>query len=168
MAPHLRKTFFAVCLIISALCFAAGYGLSGQWVGVVISISTGPAWLFARKYPTSVFPIICLSGFTCLAVMGILSGCPPLLMICGSGFALATWDILLLDGALKNNSSGEQSRQYEIKHLQSLGLALGSGLSTVFLGRLLRLQIPFVVLLLFVALVILGLDRVWGYIKKTE
>ena len=168
MAPHLRKIFFAVCLIISALCLAAGYGFSGQWVGVVISIITGPAWLFARKYPTSVFPIICLSGTTGLAVTGILSGCPPLLMICGSGFALATWDILLLDGTLRGSSSGEQTRQYENKHLQSLGLALGSGLLAVFLGHLLRLQIPFVVLLLFVALVIFGLDRVWGYIKKTE
>jgi len=89
-------------------------------------------------------------------------------MICGSGFALATWDLSLLDGALRGSSSGEQTHQYENNHLQSLGLALGLGLLVVFFGRLLRLQIPFIVLLLSVALVIFGLDRVWGYIKKTE
>jgi hypothetical protein len=167
MAFPLRKIFLAVCLIVSVLCLAAGYGLSGQWVGVVISLIMGPAWLFARKYPISILPLICLLISVCLAVVGKLNGVPSFLMICSSGFSLATWDLLLLDGALGNSSSGEQTRQYEIKHLQSLGLALVSGLAVIFLGHSLRLQIPFVVLLLSVALVIFGLDRVWDYIKKT-
>jgi hypothetical protein len=87
-------------------------------------------------------------------------------MICGSGIALAAWDLLLLDAALGSNSSEEQSRQYENRHLQSLVLVLGSGLCVVFLGRSLTLQVPFVLLVLFVALAVFGLDRAWGYIKK--
>lgn len=167
MAFPLRKIFLAACLIVSVLCFAAGYGLSGQWVGVAISLIMGPAWLFARKYPISILPLICLLISVSLAVVGKTNGGSSFLMICGSGFSLATWDLLQLDGALGNNTCGEQTHQYEIKHLQSLGIALGSGLVMIFLGHSLRLQIPFVVLLLSVALVIFGLDRVWGYIKKT-
>lgn len=163
----LRKIFFVVCLIVSMLCLAAGFGITGQWIGAVIAIITGTAWLLARKYPDSGLPFICLLISVCLAVIGSLYGSPPLLMICGSGFALAVWDLLFLDYALRSNSSEKKTRQYENKHLQSLALALGSGLLIVFFGRLLHLQLPFLMLVLFVALVLFGLDRVWGNIKKT-
>jgi len=162
----LRKTLFAVCLAVSVLCLAAGYGIAGQWIGAVMAIITGLAWLLARKYPASWLPHICLLASVCMAVVGRLTGSPPLLMICGSGIALAAWDLLLLDAALGSNSSGEQTRQYENKHLQSLVLVLGSGLCVVFLGRSLTLEIPFIWLVLFVALAVFGLDRAWGYIKK--
>jgi len=93
--------------------------------------------------------------------------CLTLLAACGVlGFALAAWDLLLLDGVLGANSSAEQVRRYENNHLQSLGLALGAGLLLAFLGGWLHLQIPFVVMMLFIALVLIGLDRVWRTIKK--
>jgi len=162
----LRKTFFVVCLFVSLLCLTAGYGFAGQWIGAAIAITSGLAWLPARKYPLSWIPHICLITSVGLAVTGQLTGTPPLLMICGSGFALAAWDLILLDGALGTHSAGEQSRRYEIKHIQSLALALGAGLLVAFLGGMLHLQIPFVAMLLFVALVIFGFDRLWGTIKK--
>ena len=87
-------------------------------------------------------------------------------MICSSGVALAVWDLLLLDDAMGGKSSGEQIRQYESKHLQSLALALGSGLLVTFLGRLLNLRIPFVVIVFLVALLLFGFERIWGTIKK--
>ncbi len=162
----LRRIFFAVCLALSVLCLAAGYGIARQWIGTVIAISIGLAWLLARRYPDSWLPFICLLASVCLAVVGRLTGSPPLLMICGSGIALAVWDLLLLDVALESNSFGEQTRQYESKHLQSLILALGLGLFVAFLGRLVTLQIPFALLVLFVALAIFSLDRIWDHIKK--
>jgi hypothetical protein len=166
MSLLLRKTFFVICLTVSMLCLTAGYGIAGEWIGAAIAIVTGLAWLLARKYPASGLPFICLVVSVCLAVVGRLSGSPPLLMICGSGFALAVWDLIFLDEALGGNSSEEQTRQYESKHLQSLALALGSGLLITFLGRLLNLQIPFVLLMLFIALALFGLDRVGSYIKN--
>jgi len=162
----LRKTFFVVCLVASMLCLAIGYGLVEQWVGAVIAIITGLAWLLARKYPTSGRLLICLLASTCLAVVGQLTGAPSWLMICGSAVALAVYDLLLLNVALGSNSSGEQTRHYENKHLQSLALALGFGLLGVFLGRLLRLEVPFFVLVVFVAVTVFGLAHVWDYIKK--
>ncbi len=162
----LRKISFAVCMVLSVFCLAAGYGIAGQWIGMIIAITIGFAWLLARKYPASGLPLICLLASVCLAVVGRLTGSPPLLMICGSGFALAVWDLLLLDVGLGSNLFGEQTRQYESKHLQSLILALGLGLFVAFLGRLVTLQIPFVLLLVFIALAVFSLDRAWGHIKK--
>jgi hypothetical protein len=63
-------------------------------------------------------------------------------------------------------NSSEQTHQYEIKHLQSLILALGFGLIAASLGRLLNLRVPFLLLLLLVLLTVFGVDRVLGYIKK--
>jgi hypothetical protein len=166
MSP--RKIFFAACLMVSVLCLVAGYGIAGQWVGVVIAIIMGPAWLFARKYTDLWLPHICLLISVCLAIVGSLTGAPPLLMICASGFALVVWDLSFLDAALGSKSSGEQTRQYENRHLQSLMMALSSGLVIAFLGRLLHLQVPFFVLVFLIALVLFGLDRVWGYIKKAR
>jgi hypothetical protein len=164
MAP--RKTFFVICLVVSMLCLTAGYGFAGQWIGAVIAIISGLSWLLARKYPLSWLPHLCLFMSVSLAVAGQVTGTPPVLMICGSGFALAAWDLICLDGALGTNSSGEQTMRYENKHLQSLALALGSGMLVAFLGGLFHLQIPFAVMMLLVALVIFGFERVWGTIKK--
>ncbi len=161
-----RRILFAVCLALSVLCLATGYAIAGQWLGTVVAIIIGLAWLLARKYPALGLSLICLWASVCLAVAGQLTGSPPLLMICGSGIALAVWDLLLLDVALGSDSLGAQTRQYESKHLQSLILALGLGLFAAFLGRLMTLQIPFVLLLLFIALAVFSLDRAWGHIKK--
>lgn len=162
----LRKIFFAVCLVASVFCLALGYGLAGQWFGAVIATMTGFAWLLARKYLTSKLPLLCLLVSICLAVAGQLTGASPWLMIGGSAVALTVYDLLLLDIALGSDSSGEQIRHYENRHLQSLALALGAGLLMVFLGRLLRLELSFFVLVVFVAVAAFGLARVWGYIEK--
>lgn len=166
MSLFLRKTIFPTCLAVSMLCLTIGYGIAGKWISAAIAIITGLAWLPARKYPTSGLPFICLVMSVCLAVVGRLVGSPPLLMICGSAFALAVWDLIFLNDSLSGNLLEAQTRQYESKHLQSLALALGFGLLMAFLGRLLNLQAPFVVVVLFVAMVIFGLDRAYGYIKK--
>jgi hypothetical protein len=162
-----RKIFFALCLIISVFCLAAGYSIVGQWIGVIIAILTGPAWLRARKYPASQMPFICLLLAVGLAVAGTLLGSPALLMIFASAMALAVWDLLLLDSALGNHSSAEQTRKYENRHLRSLLLALTSGLFAAWLGHSLNFQIPFFLLLLLVALMVFALDRIWGALKKT-
>ena len=162
----LRKASFVICMIVSVFCLVAGYSIPGQWIGALAAILMVPAWLFARKYPDSWPPYICLLASICLAVVGKLTGAVPLLMIFGSGFTLAVWDLLFLDAALGSNSSGEQTRQYENKHLQSLALALGFGLSVSFLGRLLILQIPFLVLVILIAVALFGLERFWSYVKK--
>jgi hypothetical protein len=164
----LRKMFFIVCLIVSGLCLADGYALAGHWPGVAIALLTGPGWLLARKYPAAWLQFICLLVPVVLAGAGMLTGSTSVLMMCGSAFALAAWDLLLLDGAMGIDPPGEQTRRYENSHLQTLALALGSGLLVALLGRSLSLQTPFYVLAVLVVLVVFGLNRVWGSINKAE
>jgi hypothetical protein len=163
----LRKLCFAVCLAASALCLAAGYAIAGQWIGMIMALMTGPAWLLARKYAASWLPYICLLVSVGLAVVGRLTGAPPVLAICGAGIALAVWDLLLLDAALGSAPLGEQTRRYEASHVRSLALALGGGLAGAVLGRWLQLQIPFFITAVLIALAVFGLDRAWGHVKKT-
>lgn len=163
----LRKVLFVICVMISVLCLAGGYGIAGYWIGAAIAILMGPGWWLAQKYPASSLPPVCLSLAVGLAVVGRLMGCSPVWMICGSAAALAAWDLVLLDPAVGNNSSAEPTRQYESRHLRSLTLAVGSGLAAAVLGRSFNLQLPFIVLLVFLAFALFALDRVWGYIKKT-
>jgi hypothetical protein len=165
---RIRKIFFFVCLIVSALCLAVGYGIVGQWIGTVVAIMVGLTWLLARKYPATWLPFICLVASVSLAVVGRLTGSPPLLMICGSGVALAAWDLIILNAALGNNSPGEQTRQYENRHLQSLVLVLGSALFVSFLGRFLNLHIPSIALMLLIVLALWGLNGVWATINKND
>jgi hypothetical protein len=162
-----RKTLFVICLILAVLCLAAGYGIAGQWMGAILAILMGPGWLLARKYPGSRLPLVCLLVTVGFAVVGRLVGSPPFLMIFASAVALAVWDLLLLDSALGNPSSGDQTRRYETRHLRSLTLALCSGLLGTLLGSFLKIQMPFLVWMLFIAFLLFGLDRVWGYIKNT-
>jgi hypothetical protein len=166
MAP--RKTVFTICLIASVLCLAGGYGIAGQWPGVAAAIITFPAWLLARKYPAAWLPFICLLASISLAVAGILSRSPYLLMICSSGFSLAAWDMVLLNHALRNKPSEEQTRLYENQHFRFLAPALAAGLLAGFLGHLFVFQIPFVLVVILIAVVLFGLDRTWAYMRKDK
>ena len=163
----LRKTFFVICLIILTLCLVAGYWISGQWIGAISAILMAPAWLLARKYPGSGLLLVCLMGSVGFAVAGRMLGAPPLLMIFAAAMALAAWDLLYLDSAMGNHSSTEGVRHYENKHLQSLALALGLGLLGTLFGGFLKIQIPFIVLIVFITFLLFALDRVLGYIKNT-
>jgi hypothetical protein len=167
MMTH-RNIFLFASLAFSTFCLAAGYVLAGQWIGVMVALITGLTWLYARKNPALWLSHLCLLASVCLTMVGILAGGSPMLMLLGSGVALAVWDLVLLNNALKSSIFGGQTRRYENKHLQSLALAIGSGLLVALLGRWLHLEVPFVMLMLFVALVIFGLDRIWSYIKIAD
>ena len=152
--------------MISLLCLAAGYGSAGYWVGIAIAILMAPAWWVAQKDPASPLPTLCLSVSVALAVAGRLIGCSPALMIFASAAALAAWDLVFLDLSAGNHSSGEPTRLYEKRHLQSLLMALGLALLAIVVGRFVHIQLHFLVLLFSLDFILFALDRVWGYIKK--
>ena len=163
----LRKPIFMISLIILVLCLAAGYGIAGKWIGALVAIVLGLAWLLARKNSDPWLLFICLLGSVGLAVAGRLVGATPLLMMLGSAVALAVWDLTYLDAALRHNSFGEQTRRYENKHIQSLFLALGSGLFVALLARFINMRFPFIIVMVLIGFTLIALDRVWGYIKRT-
>ena len=68
-----RRTSFAVILISAVFCLVAGYAIVGQWIGVVVAVISGLAWLLARKYPIFGLPHICLMVSVGEAVVGTLT-----------------------------------------------------------------------------------------------
>jgi hypothetical protein len=163
----LRKFFFILCLIVWVFCLAAGYWFANQWIGAALAVLLGPGWLLAPKYQDAMLPHICLFISVGLAVAGILIGASPLLMIFSSAMAVAVWDLALLESALKMNSTNEQTRQYEARHLQSLMLALGFGLFATLAGYLVNIRLPFFIMIPLLIFLLFALERVWFYIKKT-
>jgi hypothetical protein len=87
-------------------------------------------------------------------------------MVTGLGFGLAAWDLLLLDDTLGATPARVQIGRYESAHIKSLTVSLGCGLVLSILGHLFTLRVPFIVLLGFAVAALLGLDRIWVYIKK--
>lgn len=161
-----RKIFYAISLAAQMLCLLAGYGMAGRWMGMIIAVITGIGWLTGLKYSAFWLPHSCLLMSVSLAIAGCLAGYSPVLMIFGAGVALAVWDVLVLEVSLRNSLPAEQTRRYETSHLQLLALVIGFGLTAVFLGRLLHIQVPFLAMIVFVALIAFGIDRVWGYLSK--
>jgi hypothetical protein len=160
-----RRVAFLLSLACLIFCLAAGYAWAGLWSEAVVAAFASFAWLLALKYPSSWLPHTCLFVSILIAAGGRLLGANPLFMICGSAVALAVWDLLLLEVAMGKESGGEPARRYWNMHLHSLMLALACGLIMAFLGRLISVQTPFIVVICTVALAAYGLNRIWSYFK---
>lgn len=161
-----RKISFFICLLLSTACLAAGYGLQAGWPGAALALVTGAAWLAAWKYPAGGLPYVCLLASVGLAVAGQLSGAVSGLMIAGSGLALASWDLALLESALRKTPPDEQTRRHENSHLRSLALALAAGLLPALAGHWLSFELPFVGMIFLIALALFGFEQSWKAIRK--
>jgi len=82
-------------------------------------------------------------------------------MILSAALALAGWDLLLWDHALPDDLSASMLSRITYSHYSSLALALVFGLLAALAGRLLRIQLPFGVLIFLVILALFSLEGLW-------
>ena len=160
------KILIYILLAFAILFLSAGWTLLGYWPVGLFLLLLIPVSLVLLKLKFSPICSLVLTLSVLLSALGLWRGLDISLALAGVLSALAAWDLIFLDADLGANSSGEQTRRYENKHLQSLVLAVGCGLIVTIIGRLLNLQTPFVLLILFVALFVFGLERIWDTIKK--
>ncbi len=167
MLMPVRRSLIFLCPVISAACLASGYAMTGQGIAVVIALLTLPVWLLARQRPSTMPPSVALVISVSIGAAGLFTGTPSFLMILGVALALASWDLVLWDQTLTDNSisSTQTSALLETKHYQSLALALVPGLLIARAGPLIRMQLPFMSLILLVILALFSLDRVWRTLK---
>jgi hypothetical protein len=161
-----RKVFGLVCLVFSTACLVVGYARLGLWTAMGVALPAFLIGLFAWKCPSPWLPAAALCVSICLAAAGVLFGALPLLMIVCSTLGLASWDLALQDRELFNSTTLNIATLFEKKHYTSLALALGSGLLVAVTARLVRLQIPFVAMLLLVLLLLLSLHQVWNLLIR--
>jgi hypothetical protein len=112
-------------------------------------------------------PSVALAASVSIGAAGLLTGAPSFLMILGVALALASWDLVLWDQILTDNSisSTQTMALLEARHYQSLALALVPGLLIALAGPLIHVQLPFMGLVLLVILALFSLDRVWRTLK---
>ncbi len=158
---QIRKILAILCSGISAVCLLGGYPLPAVWFGIFASFSLFGGWLFLLRRPSNSLSMAVLVISVVVAALGLFIGADPLLMIIAATMALASWDLVLFNSSLPGDQSGQSVALLEKVHLGSLGMAIGLGLLVVLAGRFIRLQIPFVVMILLVVLGLFSLERVW-------
>jgi len=156
-----RKLLKLACPIACAICLAAGYASAGQWLGVPLAALVWAAWYFGAKWP----PTPLLIGSVTVAAVGLVAGASALWMLPGATLALAGWDLAHWDSFLGDDMPAEVESRLERKHYASVALALVPALLVAAAGQFLRLQIPFGVLVAVALAALLGLDRIWGWVK---
>jgi len=157
----MRKLLKLACPIASAVCLAAGYASAGLWLGVLLAALVWAAWHFGAKWP----PTLMLIGSVAVAAVGVGAGASALWMLPGATLALAGWDLAHWDSFLGDDMPAEVESRLERKHYASVALALVPALLVAAAGQFIRLQIPFGVLVAVALVALLGLDRIWGWVK---
>jgi hypothetical protein len=162
---RLRTTLSLLCPALSSLCLGFGYLPFGSWAAAV-AIPTFLVWMAARRWKALWTANLGLTAATTAAVYGLTIGAGLIWMLPAVTLGLASWDLTLLDARLANNPPGVPTGPLEKTHYASLGLALGIGLLVVIIGQLIRFQLPFIFMLLLVALAYYSLDRLLRSLTK--
>jgi hypothetical protein len=157
----LRKLLKLACPIACAVCLAAGYASAGQWVGLALAALVWGAWHFGAQWP----PTLMLIASVTLAAAGLVVGASALWMLPGAALALASWDLAHWDSFLADDLPAEVESRLERKHYTCLALALVPALLAAAAGQFIRFQIPFGVLVAVALLALLGLDRIWAWVR---
>ncbi len=164
----IRNYVFYGSLALMVICQAAAFLLIGQWAGSVCVVGMGTFWFLSRRRTNQWLPHMFLFLTMAVSAAIILSGGYPLLGMAGSVFALMAWDAHQLISDLQGTTQKETTSRFEQRHLWSLILASGTGLSIAIIGRMIRLQLPFILLFVFVLLILFGLDRLWSQLARNK
>jgi hypothetical protein len=157
----LRKILTLICLVWTTLCFVVSVAKVGQGFAFAGALTIMIVWLSAYKWPAPWLPSAALVVSIGWNAFGLLVGASPWLMLLGATLDLAIWDLVQLDHVLAGSLSTNAVAFLESKHYQSLAPALGLAILATFIGRMIRFQIPFVVMILLVTIAVFSLVRVW-------
>ncbi len=157
----MRKLLKLASPIACAVCLAAGYASAGLWLGVPLAALVWAAWHFGAKWP----PTLMLIGSVTVAAAGLVAGASALWMLPSATLALAAWDLTHWDSFLGGDMPAEVESRLERKHYASLALGLAPALLVAAAGQFFRIQISFGVLVAVALLALVGLDRIWAWVK---
>jgi hypothetical protein len=150
-----------ISIFLSNLCLAVGFIAVGQWLGLALVVFILLAWLMSRRSQFEWLVVMALPSAVILAAMGMWGGASPYLMIPGATLGLVGWDLTLFDQSLADDAESPAASRLVRKHYTALGLVLGVGLLAAFAGRIVSVQLPFVVILVLAAALAFFLERAW-------
>lgn len=153
-----RKLILYGSLFISAVCLGAGLALAGQsLVGLAALIPAGITLWSMKPYDEAKLTAA-LGIAVLLGGYGLLANASAFLMMLGVSMALAGWDLASLNARIDDSKPG--ASRMEQRHLLALGPAVGLGILVSAAGQLIRIQIPFIILLVLVGAALFIIERV--------
>ena len=161
-----KDNIFWGCLLIATICLSLGYGIEGRWRGLLVALVLPFLWIFIRNRKNQWLPTVLLILYIGTAVTGLVIGCEPLLMISSVTPALGMWDVAQFQHRTKDNENPALVELLEREHFRSFGLALGAGFFLSVLGLVIRVQLPFGVIVLFTLITLIGLHRLYKLVNN--
>ena len=156
-----RKIVGLICPIAGVVCLVVGYAMVRQWLALLGVLFVFLVWLFTWIWSSRWLPLAALALSVSLSAAGIFAGAPPALMILSAALSLAAWDLALMDLPHAEVSSTGRLSFLAYSHYKSLALAVALGLLAAMVGRMVRIQLPFGVMILLALLVLVSLERLW-------
>lgn len=150
----------------AAACLAAGFALCGRWFALLLVGLWLLAWWLSRKISNPWMAPLLLEVGVCLAGLGVLAGAPFFLMILSAAAALAGWDLSFTEAAPGGPAQMQPGARLWNRRVQTLATAITLGVASAGIGAVVRLQVPFALMLLLVVLAFASLDRVMGALKN--
>ncbi len=151
-----------VGLVATTACLATGYLAFGLWIILPILLLVALVGLSAWREPSTWMPTLALAVNAGLAAIGLLSGAMPFLMILSATLGLAVWDLEMLDRDLMKGTAIPEAVRFEKKHYAILVVALVPGLLAAAASQVVRIHIPFIVMMLLAILAFACLIQVWS------
>lgn len=146
-----------VCRVISIGSLGAGYILGGYWLILPVFLAMGILWLIMNRYSPYWSASSLLLMEVALAIIGVTLNLSIYLMVIGCTAALAGWDLSNFRQAINDQPPLGTAARLEKTHLQSLGMAVFTGLFLAFISSSINLQFPFGVVIFLVLMAMGGL-----------
>jgi hypothetical protein len=150
-----RSILLNTCLILTALCLAAGFMLAGYWLILPVLLAIFLLWFLARNKAVFWSASGLLLAMIALAAIGILLGLSRVLMLVACTAALVSWDLIQFTHSIPGIPQRESEAALERYHLQSLALTAFPGFLLAVIGSYVNLDLPFI-LIIFLVLVTMG------------
>ena len=155
-----------ISTVLAAGALALGYGLIGLWTWAVSAVGLGFLWLLGQQRGWGWAASVGLTLFVSAAAVGLwLDAGAGWMLVCVVA-ALSAWDLDQFTQRLNGVGRVERLRDLEQRHLQRLLIVavLGLTLSVIALG--IRVEFGFGAALLLGLLVVIGLSRAIGFLRR--
>lgn len=137
---------------ISIICLSAGYIIHRDWLHLSVFLLMAIIWFVGKKYSQFWSTTSILAAYVILAAIGIQSGFSTPLIIFGCVAALVSWETINFIGSHNNTSHHTQNRNFENRHLRSLGAVVLLGITVPTAASFIQLKLNFGMVVSFIIL----------------
>jgi hypothetical protein len=155
-----------LCVGLAVGSLAMGYGRAGWWDWMLAFGILGGLWLFGYWRGWAWMAPLGLVGFVGLSAIGLWLDLEAGWMVAGLVAALCAWDLQHFALGLQRVGRVEDGRALEQRHLLRLLAVAGLGLVLAVVALTIEIRLTFFQALLLGLLVIWGLSRGIGFLRR--